>query len=247
VPLLTSKEVADDLNIPLPVFYTLAHRMSGMHPSGKYLKKGNRTDCLPSVYTFNQHQLLGRTLELAPGANTSEKIQSILDGYQLSLEEKNMLYQSPAASEKIATLTDRLNEIWETVKHAVASPRPVQRLTELPSEFDGLTPDEARALAHSSRLLNPESAYLLARRRDEQAALDYYLSQLDAEPGTKISGNEIIDVVCGYKPYLGKEFRRKGAAWRRFRSNLIGSGRLQEASKRGGSGYLVVSEAHEKA
>jgi hypothetical protein len=240
VPLLTSKEIAEDLQIPIQTLYTIANQVPGLAPCGKYLKKGNRTEAVPSVYTAYQHQKLGRMLEFAPGDSMDEKVQAILDGYRLSLEEKEMLYQSAATQEQVTTLASRLNEMWETFKRTVGNPRP-KRPAALTPELEGLTPDEARYRAEELRLMDPEWAYMLSKKEHDRKAIEHYLGTLHAVPGTKIHGDEIIDTIAKFDPYLGELLRPKSHEWRRFRSLLIGTGRLK-APEKGGTGYLIVAE-----
>ncbi len=239
MPYMTTTEVANDLGLTRTQVYALAAKLSGFYPKGK-LRAKKVTEHDQSLYVMSQHQLLGRTLELAPGDTVEEKLQAIYDGYQLSFEERTMLYQSPDVT---VSLTDKLNEIWKNLTGGMSSGRMTRKVTELPSEFDGLNPDECRSKAFDLRVMNPEQAYMLARRRDEKAALDAYvthLQSLELKPGTKIHGDEIIDVISEFNAYLGAELRGKGAAWRRFRSNLLGTGMLK--APKSGAGYLVVPE-----
>ena len=241
MPYMTSQEIANDLRIDVTTVYFLAGKvLPGFFPHGKFHMNGSKSKP-SSLYTTYQHRLVGRTLERAPGNDLNAKLTAISQGFEISLEEKSMLYQPVDVAETVKTFGDRLNQVYEMLGNVVSPPRKTEILTELPVEFSGMLPEECRKKARKHRNLNPDNIYHLARKTVEDQALQYCLEYFSDLPGdTKVQGSDIIDVVSKFNPYFGKQICTKGKPWRRFRLRLIGSG--QFAAPKSGTSYLIVAK-----
>lgn len=269
MPFFTTSELAKDYGTTPEIIYALAGRINGFFPDGKIAVNGGSKNHSSIYSLFKHRMLgmllenapgktvdekieaiykgfhldEGQTKMLYQSMSTNQftkltnQVADIWQAVQ-SIVVKNkdpggdQLYTPPPPY--VAPVAEPEPEM--EVKTYITKPRP----TELTAEFDNVkTPAEAFALAKNQRIMNPQIASNLFRKRQEDQAFDYIKRDFESfgDNDTAYSPKLIIAHVSEFNADMGKEFSKKGSAWLRFRKRLIEANIFQPQTQ----GFLIYT------